>query len=301
MQFIMPLVDAWIGRNRRVDPVAVAAIADRLPAVVVTGGSAGIGLAIGRRFAKLGRKVVLIARDRERLAAAAADLGQDKALPVSIDLTSLDAFEQLQEALAQQNLYLDVLVNNAAVGLAGAFSEHPPADIDALLALDVVAPTRLMRKALPAMLARGSGGVLNVASLAGYTPGPGQAAYYASKAYLIALTESVAWEIGGRGVRMCVVAPGPVETRFHDKMGAEHARYRQFIWAQSPEVVAHAAVRGYTLGQTVVVPGIPQRLLMLGQRLTPHPLLTPIVAWLLGPSPPPAAPGNRTASGPPRP
>lgn len=282
MQFLTPLVDAWIGRARHVEQDALARVEGRTPAVVVTGGSSGIGLAIAQRFARLGRNVVLVARDPDRLASAVAQIGPAGACAISIDITAANVFERLQSELAKRSLYLDVLVNNAGIGLAGAFSDHNESDIEALVALDIAAPTRLMRSALPELLARGRGGIINIASLGGYSPGPGQAVYYASKAYLISLTEAVAWEIRGRGVRMCVVAPGPVDTGFHARMGSEGARYRRFLPAQSAEVVARAALRGYGLGQTVVVPGMLQKVLMLGQRVIPHPLLTPVIGWLLG-------------------
>ena len=106
------------------------------------------------------------------------------------------------------------------------------------------------------MKARGAGGILNVASLGGYAPGPYQAAYYASKAYVLSLTEALAAEAAGSGVRICVVAPGPVETRFHAKMGGEGAFYRSFIRAQTPKAVAASAYRGFMLGRRVVVPGL---------------------------------------------
>ncbi len=122
-----------------------------------------------------------------------------------------------------------MLVNNAGIGLSGRFDDHSHEEIEALLALNVTALTRLMRHVLPQMRARGRGGVLNIASLGGYVPGPHQAVYYASKAYVISLSEAVASELAGTGVRVAVVAPGPVATGFHAAMGAENARYRAWL------------------------------------------------------------------------
>ena len=113
-----------------------------------------------------------------------------------------------------------------------------------------------MRHALPAMLARGEGGIINVASLGGLVPGPNQAAYYASKAYVVSLTRAVATENAGRGVRLMALAPGPVDTGFHRAMGAELSFYRQLMIALSPEQTARAAYRGYMLGLHLVVPGV---------------------------------------------
>lgn len=281
--FLAPAIDAWIGRARQVDERALAAVSGLAPAVVVTGGSSGIGLAIARRFAAHDRRVVLVARDAARLAAAVEAIGPAVASALPLDVADIDAPARMGEELARRGLYLDVLVNNAALGLSGLFVEQPADEIEALLSLNVTAATRLLRAVLPALLARGRGGILNVASLGAYAPGPGQAAYYASKAYLLSLTEAVAWETRGRGIRICVVAPGPVDTPFHAQMGADTARYRQLIPDLSADAVAKAAVSGYVLGRTVVVPGMLPKLLMLAERAVPHPLLTPIIGWLLGP------------------
>jgi short-subunit dehydrogenase len=140
-----------------------------------------------------------------------------------------------------------------------------------------------MHHVLPGMLARGRGGVMNVASLGGLAPGPYQAAYYASKAYVVSLTEAVASEIAGLGVRLTALAPGPVNTGFHAAMGAEHSFYRQLIFPLSPEGTAKAAYRGYVLGRRLVVPGLFNKLLAIALRILPHTLLLPLIGWLLRP------------------
>lgn len=281
MPLFSTVAEAWIGRARVIDADAIAAVAGRTPAVVVTGGSAGIGLALAQEFAARGHAVVLIARDEARLAEARRAIGPELASTLSLDLTLCDAPRRIDAALAERGLYLDVLVNNAGMGLAGAFAEQNERDIDALVALNMAAPTKLMRHVLPGMLARGRGGVFNVASLGGYGPGPWQAAYYASKAYLISLTEAVGYETRGRGVRVAVLAPGPVATGFHAAMGAEAARYRRWIPDLTAAEVARAGIRGYIRGERVVIPGIVAQFLGLGQRITPHPVLNQIVGWLL--------------------
>lgn len=281
MPLLAQAAEAWIGRSRVVDAGAIAAVAGRTPAVVVTGGSAGIGLALAQELAARGHAVVLVARDATRLAAARRSIRSEQASTLSLDVTLPDAPQLIDTALAARGLYLDVLVNNAGMGLAGAFAGQSERDIEALVALNMAAPTRLMRHVLPGMLARGRGGVLNVASLGGYAPGPWQAAYYASKAYLISLTEALGYETRGRGVRIAVLAPGPVATGFHAAMGAEAARYRRVIPALTAGQVARAGIRGYMCGKRVIIPGVVARLLGLGQRITPHPILNPIVAWLL--------------------
>lgn len=282
----MALADAWIRRRADPQPTALADVGGLTPAVLVTGGSEGIGFSIAERFADMAEALVLVGRRSDVLEQAAGRISRDKGIAViavACDVTSESASEHIERTARAAGLYIDVLVNNAGMGLAGRFLERTRGEGDALLALNVAAATRLMHYFLPGMLARGRGGVMNVASLGGWSPGPYQAAYYASKAYLISLTKAVAWEERGRGVRIMVVNPGPVDTRFHARMGAEQSPYRLLVPAASPEAVARAAVRGYRLGLGVVHPGLLTPVGALLMRLTPHILLVPFVGWLLQP------------------
>lgn len=283
---ITRLVDLWVRRRWRPDPAALAQWADLQPAVVVTGASEGIGFEIARRFAGRGRTVVLVARRLEPLQKAVSlirDESGTTALAVPLDVTRSDAGETLEAELERNGLYADVLVNNAGMGLSGDYTSQSSESIVALVDLNVRALSLLMRHFLPAMCVRGRGGVLNVASLGGYAPGPYQAAYYASKAYVISLTEAVAWESRGLGARVAVFAPGPVRTRFHARMGAEGSFYRWILPAPSPLMAAGSAVRWFEWGRTVITPGVIGPLTAIAMRLTPHPILVPIVGWLLKP------------------
>lgn len=289
------LADLWVGRHAAPSPDALAQVHSRAPAVVVTGGSRGIGRAIAARFAHAGHHVVMIAREAGPLEAAAQEIVRAdnvRAVPLALDVTQADAPQRIDAALGEAGLYADVLVNNAGIGLAGPFTEQAPEDLERLIALNVAAASRLLHHVLPPMLARARGGVLNVASLGGLVPGPYQAAYYASKAYLISLTEAVAYEIRGRGVRMAVVAPGPVDTTFHRAMQAESALYRTLVPALSAERVARSALRGYMLGRTVIVPGLLPPLAAVAVKLLPHGLSVPLVGALLAVRHPPAGPGG---------
>ncbi len=206
------LLDLWIARYASPSQEALQAVAHLMPVTVVTGGSRGIGLALARRFAEAGHDVVLVARNVGPLQEAATQIARDfsvKAFPMTLDVTQADAPRKLDEYLAAHGLYLDVLVNNAGVGLAGPFAAHDEADVMHLLDLNIAALTRLMHHALTGMQARARGGILNVASLGGLAPGPYQAAYYASKAYVISLTEAVGYETAGAGVRTLGAGPRP--------------------------------------------------------------------------------------------
>jgi len=280
------LSDLWIARYARPSHAALQAVAHLKPAVVITGASRGIGLALARRFAKARCDVALIARAEGPLQEAASAIERDftvKALAIALDIAEADAPRTLDARLSEHGYYLDVLINNAGVGLAGPFEQHGEDEVMHLLDLNVIALTRLLHHALPGMLARARGGVLNVASLGGLAPGPYQAAYYASKAYVISLTEAVAHENAGAGVRICALAPGPVNTGFHEAMGAELSFYRQLIVPLSPEGTARAAYRGYALGCRLVVPGVMNKFLAVALRILPHTLLLPLIGWLLRP------------------
>ena len=281
--FFLAAIDRWVGAKPYTPDVS--GLTTR-PAVVVTGGSSGIGLAIAQEFRRQGETVVLVARDESRLTAARSSFEPSERIHIiSLDITALDAPALLDAALRDLNLSLDVLVNSAGTGLAGLFDIHSPEEIDRLIALNVSALTRLTRQALPAMKARGRGGILNIASLGGYIPGPNQAAYYASKAYVCSLSEALASELAGTGVRMTVAAPGPIETKFHARMGADNALYRTILPALSPARAARSAVFAYRLNRSVVVPGLIYKAMAVAVTIIPHWLTLPFIKIILAPRP----------------
>jgi short-subunit dehydrogenase len=281
---LLVLLDWWLRRYWFPDRALLEAAQRGRPATVVTGASEGIGLAIARRFAAAGHRVVLVARRPELLEQASAVIGEAhgvEPVALALDLTLPDAAERLAAALAERQLYVDVLVNNAAIGLAGPFAGHDPADVGRLVDLNVRALSLLMRRFLPEMCVRGRGGVLNVASLGGYTPGPYQAAYYASKSYVIGLTRAVAFEVRGQGVRVAALVPGPVNTQFHARMDADNSLYRWLIPASTPQAVARSAFRGFRWGRRVIMPGLFTSTLALAMHITPAIVLVPVMGVLL--------------------
>jgi short-subunit dehydrogenase len=258
--------------------------AGRRPVAVITGGSEGIGRALAAEFAATGHAVMLVARSRDRLEQAAAGLRRDFGGEVhvaAIDLSAPDACAQLDAALASAKLYADYLVNNAGIGLGGVFVGQDVGLQTRLVGLNVRVLTELTRRHLPDMLARARGGVLNIASLGGLLPGPYQAVYYASKAYVVSLTEALAYENAGQGVRICVATPGPVATRFHEKMGTTGAVYLKLQMVMNAEAAARVIYSGFMGRRTLIAPGVMATFNFVAVRFIPHFILVPFIGWFL--------------------
>ncbi len=284
---VRKIVDRFISRYARPDAAQLALVEHLTPAIVVTGASRGIGKALASRFAGDGGFIVLVARGPAALLKAAEEIRDifpaARVETISCDMAEDNAAQQLKTAVGNMGGYVDVLVNNAGIGLAGTFVSQNTTEIDNLIALNIEAVTRLTRALLPDMLGRARGGIINIGSLGGYVPGPQQAAYYASKAYVQTFTEGVAYENRGRGVRILVALPGPVTTKFHQDMGADRALYQWIIPLMTPDATAASIIRAYKLGRSVAIPGVLNNLFAVAMRLLPHPIMLPIVNTLLRP------------------
>ncbi len=257
---------------------------DFRPVVLVTGGSRGIGLALARGFAARGHDLFLVARDAERLHDAAAAITAEFDVWVGLapcDLAQRGAAAGLLAALDAARCTVDVLVNCAGVAALGSFIDNDAAAARAMRNLNIEAATDLMHACLPAMVARGRGGVLTVASLAGVTPMPYLALYGATKSYLIALSRAVATEVAGTGVTVSVLLPGPVDTGFFANSMQASERRTAPLLALSPEAVARTAIDGFLAGQTVITPGLLGSLCRLGLKLLPYQALAPFVGRAL--------------------
>ncbi len=283
-EWLRRLETAWMRRNAsrvREEPEDGDT---RHPVCVITGGSEGIGRQLANEFAARGHRLLLVARHEAALDEACEQLSRDYNVTVhavAADLTEPDYLVKIRDIVNREGLYIDILVNNAAEGLGGPFAGQEPGRIEDLCRLNVEALTMLTRSFLPDMLARARGGVLNVASLGGFLPGPYQAAYYASKAYVISLTEALAYENAGLGVRICAAAPGPVGTRFHEKMGAASAFYLKLMWPMDPARAARIIYSGFAGRRTIIVPGLLASFNSFGARFMPHVIMTPVIGWIL--------------------
>lgn len=259
-------------------------LSGQTPVAIITGGSEGIGLALARACAELGLDLLLIARDQGKLDAAVKVLAESydvKVLTLSVDLAEAVSSVRVQDFLKEQSLVPHLLINNAGIGLCGPFLRHGPEQIQHMLDLNMSSGTALIRLLLPGMLKRRMGGIINVSSLAGMVPGPYQAAYYASKAYMNSLSEALSQELAFSGVRVSAVAPGPVATNFHARMGAERSVYLFVQNVLSAEHVARSSIIWFALGRCMIVPGFLNFLNSLFIRIIPHSILVPIMGLLL--------------------
>ncbi|MFJ8921926.1 SDR family NAD(P)-dependent oxidoreductase [Streptomyces sp. NPDC102415] len=205
--------------------------------VLVTGASSGLGAELARRLAARGANLVLVARRRERLDELAAELARVHAVRaevVTADLSAPGASGRLVADLNAARIAVDSLANCAGFGLGDDFVDEDPERISSLIAVNVTALTELTRLLLPHLLASGRGFLLNVASTAAYQPTPGMAVYGASKAYVLSLTEAIASETRGSGLRVLAISPGPTRTEFFDVAGGEDLAVGRF---QSPSQV----------------------------------------------------------------
>ena len=246
---------------------------------LITGASGGIGAALAHEFASHGHDLVLVARREQALGALAdaiAAKGANRPTILRADLTRTDAVQGIAEALDQRGLEPDVVVNNAGFGLLGAADELDRAEQLAMIDLDVRALTDLSLAFIDS-LKRRRGGILNLASIAAFMPGPGMAVYYATKAYVLSFSEALHRELKPKGVRVTVLCPGPVPTEFQARAGMSGDIFPRLL-TRSPGQVAKDAYRGLMQGRRVVVPGVANRAVITAIRFTPHRILLDRIA-----------------------
>lgn len=236
----------------------------------------GIGLALARLFARDNFHLVLVGRDEERLRAAGCELRVPDALLLPCDLTAPDAPRLLHEEITRRGIRVEILVNNAGFGVFGSFEESDPAATHQMLMLNIIALTDLTRLLLPSMVEHGSGRIMNVASTAAFAPGPLMAAYYASKAYVLSLSDALSNELEGTGVTVTCLCPGPTRTAFQERAGVQFSpMVSSAIMDVSP--VAEAGYRGLMRGRRTVIPGLKNRFLVAVASLTPRHLAARII------------------------
>lgn len=233
----------------------------RLPwqSALVTGASSGIGAALTRLLAAHGvERLVLVARRVDRLEELAVELRAAHGTEVELlpaDLADADELARVEQRLSDPELPIDLLVNNAGFGTSGAFASLPADGEEREILVNVVALVRLTRAALPGLLERNHGGVLNVSSMASYQPAPGNATYGATKAYVTSFTEALHEEVRGSGVTVTALCPGFTRTEFQQTAGVEDDHVPGLAWT-SAELVAEVGLTAAAAGRALAIPGL---------------------------------------------
>jgi uncharacterized protein len=227
------------------------------PVALVTGASSGIGAAFARALAARGDDLVIVARDETRLDDLAGRLEKEHGTNVEVvatDLTSKKGVAVVEARLESAEPAVDLLVNNAGMGTYGKFAELPREAETREVRLNVVAVLHLCHAALPGMVERGRGGIINVSSLAGHQPTPLNATYGGTKAFVTSFSQALHEELRGTGVKVMVLCPGFTRTEFQARAGLDSGSVPSFLW-QQPEPVVAAALRAYEHGRAVCIPG----------------------------------------------
>jgi short-subunit dehydrogenase len=255
------------------------------PLALVTGASSGIGLALARLLARDGIDLVLVARRADLLEQIAAELRVAGAINVQViaaDLTADGAVDAVMAAVAATGRTIDILINNAGAGLVGDFANVPAADLARMGALNMIAPPRLARAVLPDMIKSGQGRILNVASTAAFQPGPGMAVYFATKAYVLSLSQALWTELRRTGVTVTALCPGPTASEFGDRSGiAATPTFTGMLPVASAQDVAAYGYAAMKLGRRLAVHGRINRLGTWAATFAPLRLTLAFMRYLL--------------------
>lgn len=255
---------------------------EKRPTALITGANSGIGLECARILADLGYQLILVARSKERLQEAIDTLPEDtEAHMIVSDLSLPSAALEVVTGVRELGLTVDVLINNAGVGLYGRFLDTDPVKEEDMMQLNMVTLVQLTRYILPDMVQRGSGRILNVASTAAFFPGPLMTVYYASKAFVLSFSEGLAEELKGTGVTVTALCPGPTSTGFAKT--AEMGKSRLFKGrTATARDAAQTGIAGMLSGKRVVIDGAANKMSVTVTRIMPRAFLARVVTFIQG-------------------
>lgn len=247
---------------------------------LITGASGGIGYELAKLFARDGYNLVLVARSQEKLDAVADELQDNFGSSVKViikDLASVTAPHEIFTELQNKGIKIQFLVNNAGFATYGLFAET---DLDVelqMMQVNVISLTHLTKLFVGEMIKQREGKILNVASIASFQPGPLMAVYYATKAFVLSFSEAIANELKGTGVTVTTLCPGPTESGFQKRAAMEKSKLINGKKIMDAETVARIGYRGLMKNQTVVIPGLKNKILAQSVRVGPRNLVTAIV------------------------
>lgn len=248
--------------------------------VLITGASSGLGEQFARQLAARGANLILVARRTDRLEELAAELGGSVTV-YGHDLAQPGAGHALAQRISDDGLTVDTLINNAGVGVHGAFADADPAAVNTEIQLNVLSLVELTRAMLPELLRRNRGALVNVASTSAYQPTPDMAVYGAGKAFILSFTESLAFENRRSRLRILAVSPGPMHTEFFDKLGTTKPGVGRW---QTPAQVAEFTLR--TLDRRCpppsVISGGLNAVPVLLSRFTPRRMVLAVTGRMVG-------------------
>jgi uncharacterized protein len=240
---------------------------------LVTGASSGIGFELSRLLARDGFRLVLVARDRNRLERAARELRdrfEVSVLVIPMDLSTRTAAEEIVRELQKEAIEINVLVNNAGYALYGPFIETDFENEIGMMQVNMESLTRLTKRLLPAMIKKKEGKIMNVASTAAFAPGPLMAVYYATKAYVLSFSEALSQELRGTGVTVTALCPGATETGFQERARTENTILFSPWKVMDAGTVARIGYHGMMKGKAVVIPGWLNKLMVFSIRMGPR-------------------------------
>jgi uncharacterized protein len=249
---------------------------------LVTGGSGGIGLELAKVLARNGFDLTLVARKRDALEAAAGQLEGQYPVKVHVfaaDLRRGDAPEKIFDFLRNEHIPIEILINNAGFGLGGEFAETSLDRELEMIQVNIAALTHLTKLFLPAMIKRRSGRILNLASTAAFQPGPLQAVYYASKAYVLSFSEALAEELCDSGVTVTALCPGPTRTDFASTAGVGNSRLFTLFGVANAHDVAEYGFQAMMAGKRVAIPGFRNKLVAQANRFSPRALTAKVARF----------------------
>ncbi len=247
---------------------------------LITGGSSGIGLEFARIFAREQYHLVLVARRKDRLIQLKKELEERYSVHVTCfvcDLTVLDAANRIYQFLQDQKIQLDVLVNNAGFGLGGEFHDSDLTRITEMVQVNVMALMRLTRLILPDMIKRQQGKILNVASMAGFLPGPLSSIYYATKSFVVSFSEAIAYELKDKNIQVTVLCPGPVKSEFQYVAYKEDVSLTNQRRIPTAQETAEHGYQGLMAGKILVIPNVYNKMILFLIRLLPRSVVVRMV------------------------